>query len=239
MTAGTVCFTRCSDTLDWGSRPAAVSPKFFRDGTASTGDARWLYEKEAPFDQTLLELRMLDLFPEKIVNALRQSLGRKFDRLPELERLILASAATEQVITHRRITEISTDHAHDLTLAFQHLMKEGLLESHGRGRGTVYHLPGQSLPSADQAFSQSVVISIADKGTSDTSLGYNDDRLGHNERHPLGWLAIEGLSKPLIDNLNLVSDDIENTLMSQAEKARAQKRPEQKRDDPDRAHALF
>ena len=88
----------------------------------------------------------------------------------------------------------------------------------------MYHLPGQSLPSADQAFSQSVVISIADKGTSDTSLGYNDDRLGHNERHPLGWLAIEGLSKPLIDNLNLVSDDIENTLMSQAEKARAQKR---------------
>jgi predicted transcriptional regulator of viral defense system len=114
---------------------------------------------------------MLDLFPEKIVNALRQSLGRKFDRLPELERLILASAATEQVITHRRITEISTDHAHDLTLAFQHLMKEGLLASHGRGRGTVYHLPGQSLPSADQAFLQSV-ISLADNGNSDDSLGY-------------------------------------------------------------------
>ncbi|MFK5953558.1 MAG: hypothetical protein QM498_10915 [Desulfobacterium sp.] len=32
-----------------------------------------------------LELRMLDLFPEKIVGALRQSMGRQFDQLPELE----------------------------------------------------------------------------------------------------------------------------------------------------------
>jgi hypothetical protein len=207
-----------------GEQAGSGIPKIFQGWDSQHWRRPVLYEKEVPFDQTLLELRMLDLFPEKIVNALRQSLGSQFDRLPELERLILASAATEQVITHRRMTEISTDHTHDLTLAFQHLMKEGLLESDGRGRGTVYHLPGQSLPSADQAFSQSVVISIADKGTSDTSLGYNDVSLGHNERHPLGWLTIEGLSKPLIDNLNLVSEDIKNSLISQAKKARAQKR---------------
>ena len=207
-----------------GEQAGSGIPKIFQGWDSQHWRRPVLYEKEVPFDQTLLELRMLDLFPEKIVNALRQSLGNQFDGLPKLERLILAAAATEQVITHRRITEISTDHTHDLTLAFQHLMKEGLLASHGRGRGTVYHLPGQSLPSADQAFSQSVVISLADNGTSDTSLGYNDPGLGYNERHPLGWLTIEGLSKPLIDNLNLVSDDIENTLMSQAKKARTQKR---------------
>jgi ATP-dependent DNA helicase RecG len=115
------------------------------------------------------------------------------------------------------MTEISTDHTHDLTLAFQHLMKEGLLESHGHGRGTVYHLPGQSLPSADQAFPQSVVISQANNSASDTSLG-------HNERHPMGWLTIKGLSKPLIDNLSLLSDDIGNMLIEQAKNARKQKR---------------
>jgi hypothetical protein len=172
-----------------------------------------LYEKEVPFDQTLLELRMLDLFPEKIVEELRQSMGDQFDRLPELERLILASAATEQTTTHRRMTEISTDHAHDLTRAFQHLMRAGLLESHGHGRGTVYHLPGQSLPSADQAFSQSMVISLADKTPSDASLRHNEPGLGHNERHSLGWLIIDGLSKPLIDNLALVFDKIGYMLM--------------------------
>ncbi len=95
-------------------------------------------------------------------------------------------------------------------------MKAGLLASHGLGRGTVYHLPGQSFPSAEQAFSQSMVISQADDTPSDPNLG-------HNQRHPLGWLTIEGLSKPLIDNLNLVSNDIETALMEQTKKARTQK----------------
>jgi len=81
-----------------------------------------------------------------------------------------------------------------------------------------------SLPSADQAFSQSMVISQADNIFSDHSLGHSDPGLGHNQRHPLGWLTIEGLSKPLIDNLNLVSNDIETALMEQAQKARTQKR---------------
>ncbi|MFA5906737.1 MAG: ATP-binding protein, partial [Desulfobacula sp.] len=207
-----------------GEQAGSGIPKIFQGWDSQHWRSPVLYEKEVPFDQTLLELRMLDLFPEKIVDELRHSLGDQFDRLPELERLILASAATEQTTTHRRMTEISTDHAHDLTLAFQHLMKAGLLESHGHGRGTVYHLPGQSLPNADQAFSQSMVISLADKTPSDTSLGHNEPGLGHNERHSLGWLIIDGLSKPLIDNLVLVFDKIGYMLMEQAKKARDQKR---------------
>ncbi len=207
-----------------GEQAGSGIPKIFQGWDSQHWRRPVLYEKEVPFDQTLLELRMLDLFPEKIVEELRRSIGDQFDRLPELERLILASAATEQTITHRRMTEISTVHAHDLTLAFQRLMKAKLLKSHGHGRGMVYHLPGQSLPSAEQIFSQSSVISLADKDPSDTSLGHNDTSLGYNERHKLGWRIVEGLAKPLIDNLNLVSDEIENSLMEQAQKARNQKR---------------
>ncbi len=35
--------------------------------------------------------------------------------------------------------EISTEHTHDLTLAFQRLMKAKLLHSSGHGRGTIYY----------------------------------------------------------------------------------------------------
>ncbi|WP_320042172.1 RNA-binding domain-containing protein [uncultured Desulfobacter sp.] len=207
-----------------GEQAGSGIPKIYQGWDSQHWRSPVLYEKEVPFDQTLLELRMLDLFPDQIVDDLRRSIGAQFDRLPELERLILASAATEQTISHRRMTEISTEHAHDLTLAFQRLMKAKLLESHGHGRGMVYHLPGQRLPSAEQAFSQSSVISLADSDPSDISLGHNGIRLGHNERHNLGWLSVEGLVKPLIDDLNLVSDEIEKSLMEQAEKARNQKR---------------
>lgn len=207
-----------------GEQAGSGIPKIYQGWDSQHWRRPVLYEKDVPFDQTLLELRMLDLFPDQIVDTLRRSLGDQFDRLPELERLILASAATEQTISHRRMTEISTEHAHDLTLAFQRLMKAKLLESHGHGRGMVYHLPGQRLPSAEQAFSQSSIISPAPNDPSDISLGHNGTRLGHNERHDLGWLIVEGLAKPLIDDLNLVSDEIEKSLMEQAEKARNQKR---------------
>ncbi len=207
-----------------GEQAGSGIPKIYQGWDSQHWRSPVLYEKEVPFDQTLLELRMLDLLPDQIVDELRRTIGDQFDRLPELERLILASAATEQTISHRRMTEISTEHAHDLTLAFQRLMKAKLLESHGHGRGMVYHLPGQRLPSAEQAFSQSSVISLADSDPSDISLGHNGIRLGHNERHNLGWLSVEGLVKPLIDDLNLVSDEIEKSLMEQAEKARNQKR---------------
>jgi len=207
-----------------GEQAGSGIPKIFHGWDSQHWRSPVLYEKERPFEQTLLELRMLDLFPEKIVNELRHMFGSTFDNLSELERLILASAATEQVVTHRRMTEISTDHTHDLTLAFQRLMKAKLLESNGRGRGTVYHLPGQALPSADQTFLESAVMSLADGDPSESSLGHNGASLGHNERNKRGWLTVEGLTKPLIDNLNLVSEDIQHMLMEQAEKARSQQR---------------
>ena len=49
----------------------------------------------------------------------------------------------------------------------------GLKETaNGRGRGTVYHLPGQDFPSADQIFFESSVIPLADDGTKGISLGH-------------------------------------------------------------------
>jgi len=210
-----------------GEQAGSGIPKIYQGWDSQHWRAPLLVEKEQPSEQTLLELRMLSLLPEEVVRELRESLGKVFDRLPHLEQLILAAAATEQTVTHRRMAEISTEHAHDLTLAFQRLVKSGILESSGHGKGTVYHLPGQNLPTPDQAFGDNDFMSGAQDLKLDSSSGHNDpspgysDRLQSNSaRHEDGHLLVKGLNKPLIDNIELLPDTLRQELMSVAEEAR-------------------
>lgn len=145
-----------------------------------------------------------------IVQTLRETIGSAFDRLSELERLILATAAAEQVTTHNRIMEISTDHTYDLTQAFHRLVKAGWLKSNGHGRGTVYHLPGQSLPTPNQVF-----------GEADPVISPSSE---HSQRTKQGWLNVAGLANPLIDDLKLLTQDIRQELQVTAQKAQDKKR---------------
>ncbi|MDD4913202.1 MAG: putative DNA binding domain-containing protein [Sideroxydans sp.] len=210
-----------------GEQAGSGIPKIYQGWDSQHWRAPLLVEKEQPSEQTLLELRMLSLLPEGAVRELRESLGKMFDHLPHLEQLILAAAATEQTVTHRRMAEISTEHAHDLTLAFQRLVKSEILESSGHGKGTVYHLPGQNLPTPDQAFGDGSFMSGAQDSPSDLSSGHNDLSSGHNDciqpksaRHEDGHLLVKGLNKPLIDNIALLPDTLRQELMSVAEEAR-------------------
>lgn len=214
-----------------GEQAGSGIPKIYQGWDSQHWRAPLLVEKELPSEQTLLELRMLSLLPEGVVRELRDNLGEVFDRLPHLEQLILAAAATEQTVTHRRMAEISTEHAHDLTLAFQRLGKMGILESSGHGKGTVYHLPGQNLPTPDQAFGESDVMSGAQDFSMGSSSGHNDTSSGHNDRlqsnssrHEDGHLEVKGLNKPLIDNLNILPESLRQELMSVAEEARKKPR---------------
>lgn len=138
---------------------------------------------------------------------------------PHLEQLILA-AATEQTVTHWCMAEISTEHAHDLTLAFQRLVRMGVLESSGHGKGTVYHLPGQNLPTPDQVFGDNDFMSGAQDSKLDSSSGHNDRLQSNSARHEDGHLLVKGLNKHLIDNLELLPDTLRQELMSVAEEAR-------------------
>ncbi|SFE57523.1 Putative ATP-dependent DNA helicase recG C-terminal [Nitrosomonas sp. Nm166] len=135
-----------------GEQAGSGIPKIYRGWNSQHWRVPLLYEKEVPSEQTLLELRMLDLLPEGVIKQLQSMFPDDFEDLEHLDRLILATAFTEQVVSHRRMAEITTEHAHDLTLAFQILVKKGLLATSGHGRGTIYCLPGQSLPTPDQAF---------------------------------------------------------------------------------------
>ncbi len=193
-----------------GEQAGSGLPKIYQGWDSQHWRSPSLYEKEVPSEQTLLELHMLDLLPGGAVAALRDQFGSKFDQLSQLERLILATANTEQVVYHARMAEITTDHTHDLTVAFQGLVKKGFLEASGHGRGMVYHLPGQKLPTPDQAFGyQSLVAGGAGRSEHSTSSSEHlDDSSEHMNRDKLGCLLINGLDKPLIDNIKMLDDGL-------------------------------
>ena len=75
----------------------------------------------------------------------------------------------------------------------------------------------------DQAVSESSVMTLVENGTRVISLGHNTESLGHSRYRESGCLVIKDLEKPLIDNLDKLSEDIADRLMTQAQKARERK----------------
>ena len=221
-----------------GEQAGSGIPKIYRGWSSQHWRTPLLHEKERPSEQTLLELHMLDLLPEGAIERLQNLFGEAFEERNRLEHLILATAITEQVVTHQRMVAITTEHAHDLTLAFQALTKDKLLLTSGRGRGTVYCLPGQSFPTPDQAFGESgLAVSPVTSGAQIPSSGHNGPSSGHNgqssghngqssghngqssghsERAPEGWLVVTGLAKPLIDKLDLLDESLRQELVTDA-----------------------
>ena len=110
-----------------------------------------LYDTPQPYNQTLLELRMIDLFPEQVMAGLKARIGARFDALTYVERVALALAASEGTVNHARLRAVTTEHPVDLSKTLQHLTQVGMLESTG-GRGAVYHLPGDAIPTPDDVF---------------------------------------------------------------------------------------
>jgi hypothetical protein len=239
-----------------GEQAGSGIPKIYRGWDSQHWRAPLLYEKDFPSEQTLLELRMLDLLPPWAIEQLQALFGVDFDGLNMLERLILATAVTEQVVSHRRMVEITTEHAHDLTLAFQALVKKSFLVTSGHGRGTVYCLPGQNFPTPDQAFGAShlpmpevspgyLPDSSGHLGGNSGHLGGNSGHLGGNSGHlggnsghspessrlldgsseqsrrrADGLLIVDGLSKLLIDKLDLLDPVLGHELAIDANDAR-------------------
>lgn len=218
--------------VGFGERAGSGIPKIYHGWDSQHWRAPLLYEKSQPSEQTLLELRMLDLLPEGAISRLQEHFGERFSELGHLERLILATALTEQVVRHQRMAEITTEHTHDLTQAFQALTKNGFLITTGRGRGTVYCLPGQRFPTPDQTFSDGGMIASAamseaqsgGSGHSRASSGHNDFSSGLSERMPEGWLNVQGLDKHLIDKVELLDEQLRQELIQQACDANEKKR---------------
>ena len=132
--------------VGYGDHAGSGIPKIYRNWTGQHWRRPLLYELPEP-EQTLMELRMTSLVPAETLAELEEHLGARFTALPELERIALVTALAEGMVSHARLREISTDHPADITKMLARLVKDGLLEPDGVGRGMVYFLPWMTRPS--------------------------------------------------------------------------------------------
>ena len=128
--------------VGYGDHAGSGLPKIYHNWAGQHWRRPVLYEMRDP-EQTLMELRMTSLLPAQAVAELEAHLRTKFSSLSPIERLALVTAATESMVNHGRMREISTEHPTDITKMLARLVKDGLLVSAGVGRGMVYFLPWQ------------------------------------------------------------------------------------------------
>lgn len=133
--------------VGYGDHAGSGLPKIFTNWAGQHWRSPVLYEAPEP-EQTLMELRMSSLVPEAAVSELTERLGQRFLRQPETARLALITALVEGVVSHDRLKQICTDHPADLTKMLGTLVRDGMLQSDGSGRGMVYFLPWLRRPAA-------------------------------------------------------------------------------------------
>ncbi len=184
-----------------GERAGSGIPNIFAWWDEQHWRRPYLYEKLEPYDQTLLELRMIDLLPSNIIEKLKILMGEKFETLDNTERLITAIAFSENTVTHARLKEISQEHHHDLSQKLARLVRDGLLTSHGYGQGTVYFLSNESLLTPDDVFGTkterfSEALGVSSRGMGVSSGGYVHD----------------GLNFPIYDNLSKMNESLKEKL---------------------------
>lgn len=190
-----------------GDHAGSGIPKIYRNWKAQHWRLPLLYE-DATHEQTLLELRMISLLPEQSVKMLDELFGERFRKLPELERVILITAAAEERVHHGRIKEISSDHPKDITAALAHLVQEGMLIKKGETRASVYHLPGQKPVELPLSFLEGLDTGSPDLGESSPDLGTNSPDL-------------KGSSPDLKDKLAKIMDSLRLDRMPRRMKAPA------------------
>ena len=151
--------------------------------------------------------------------------GAGFDALGQKERLTLAAAASENVITHARVREMTGQHPVDASRLLQNLVRDEFLEAHNSGRGAVYSLPGSALPKPEEVFG----ASSAHLDLSSAHLPLSSAHLpllltARERRDPDGCLLSEQLDAPVIDVLDRLTAEFRAALESIAADPRARGR---------------
>ncbi len=214
-----------------GERAGSGIPNIFKWWGANHWRPPYLYEKLEPYDQTLFELRMVDLISEDIILELNKLFGSKLDTLDNTARLVLATALSEQTVTHARLKEISDTHNYDLSQTLHKLVQDGMLASNGYGQGTVYFLPNQILVTPDDVFGATVThnsevvthngetvkyggLWVSSGGTGVSSGGYIVDGLSYRIFDSLSSMddklkeSLQAIAKPVIDSKRFPKSDL-------------------------------
>lgn len=236
-----------------GEQAGTGIPKILHGWQSQHWSPPKLYDMPVPYNQTLLELRMIDLFPERVMTGLKAKFGARFDGLTYVERVALALAASEGTVNHGRLRAVTTEHPVDLSKTLQHLTQAGMLESTG-GRGAVYHLPGEAIPTPDDVFGPPIRISVTrssdldvsprkvsasspdletsspDLAASSPDLSISSPNLNasspdlEERRDANGCLMTDLLARPIIDDLGRISSDLRTNLEEMAAEPRAKKK---------------
>lgn len=218
-----------------GEQAGSGIPKIMQGWEAQHWNPPKLHENSIPFDQTLLELRMIDLFPEEVVEGLRNEFGQGFDRLDQAARVALALAASEGTVNHSRLCTLSTDHPADLSRLLHGLVQDGFLKSSGSGRGVVYYLPGRAVPSPEDVFPSSLEPSMT--GAASDNVRSSDSNVVSSSSHSdssslatdtnrdhAGYLHNDQLDLPVIDDLEKLSPQVLTKLEKMAYEPRSKAR---------------
>ena len=230
--------------INVGEQAGSGVPKILSGWQSQHWLPPYLLEKREPNNQTLLELTMVDLFPQDTMQQLTVQFGEKFTLLNEEERVALAIAKIEGVVTHTRLQSISTNHSVDISRNLQHLVKEGFLNSTG-GRGAVYTLSGIEVLKPEDVFSNVAISSsvISDNSSvingdssviSDSSSVINGDSsvISRSEilescfqaRDSYGRFCSDKLEFPIIDDVEKLTTEYKKQLYEIAEEARSKQR---------------
>lgn len=189
-----------------GEQAGTGIPKILHGWQSQHWSPPKLFDTPEPYNQTLLELRMIDLFPEEVMSRLKGKFGDLFEGLSYVERVALALAASEGTVNHSRLRAVTTEHPVDLSKTLQHLTQIGVLESTG-GRGAVYHLAGEAVPTPDDIFGPPARISVGTTRNlvpTSPNLNPTSPNLGEN-RDADGCLTTDQMALPIIDDLSLLS----------------------------------
>lgn len=219
--------------INIGEQAGSGIPKILSGWHSQHWIPPYLHEKREPNNQTLLELTMVDLFPQEIMQQLSTHFGSKFTELTLNERTALALAKLAGSITHSRLQTIITSHSSDITKDLQHLVKEGFLNSSG-GRGAVYTLAGVDILMPEDVFNTSnlssstpniTISNIPQLGSivseSSSVINANDSK---NIRDEHGRLYSDKLNLPIIDDISKLDPIFKNHLYNIANDARNKKR---------------
>ncbi|MFM2448875.1 MAG: hypothetical protein RIS44_1325 [Pseudomonadota bacterium] len=218
-----------------GEQAGTGIPRIYQGWRSQHWNPPKLYEASTPYNQTLMELRMIDLFPAHVMSDLRSRLGAQFEQLTQEARVAVALAASEGTVNHARLYTVSASHPVELTRTLQQLTQLGILDSSGIGRGAVYFLPGQNLPTPDDVFgppAQPATASASLPGASSSLLPGSSSLLPgsssllgqqHDEH---GYFLTEQLPLPVINDLSRLCPALRTRLEGLAIESRQNKKME-------------
>lgn len=130
--------------LGYGEKAGSGFDKI-RHGWASQNWRLPILDETQRPDRVRLVLPMVSLLPEESLEQIKGRFGTKFRTLSPLEVQALVTADLEGGVSNLRMRQITEKHAADLTLLLQGLVSRGFLRQVGRGRGTSYRLPGETV----------------------------------------------------------------------------------------------